>query len=258
VQQPPLVGGSGGKEATHAGPGNQNPGGFAPRVENAQPNLPGGFGPRVENAQPATGTRSKDIKGKGTGVYPTSPNVLGGLGIIGALGGFGVVGAAANAAASVFGGADKGMGGKKQPPTVGTGVSATGQSERGQIADAARYVGQAIFNYGQWPTDLTIGVAQELPWRYQGFNSAEEWLAYTGYKSDPSRPGVYNRYDPTTVTVTGDGGGYSDSAPSYDYGGGGGWGDYGDYGGYGGGRGYGSGGGSSASRLGLIQWRIGA
>lgn len=106
---------------------------------------------------------------------------------------------------------------------------------------------------------------------YKGFaavpyTSAEKKGAAPGSGSGKGRgnngiPGPLAGYGMDTppmsspAIVSGDGGGYADSSPSYDYGGYG-WGDYGGYGH--GGRSFGSSGGGRSSQLGLINWRISA
>ena len=49
------------------------------------------------------------------------------------------------------------------------------------IADSARLTGQAIFNYGQIPNVISTTVANQLPYTYYGYSSADQFLKDLGY-----------------------------------------------------------------------------
>ena len=212
----------------------------------------------------------RDVKGDVQATYAAAANNRNVYGYRPGTLGMGDIGYAVGSALGGFPGvANKNTKGKTPAPTNPGAPRETGTyggityDAQGQFADAARYTGQAIFNYGQRPDRITTRLASELPWRSAGFASPEDFLANIGYRPDPSNPGVWDKYDVGAPAVTsgyGDSGGGGDQ-PSYDYGGGG-WGDWGDSGYYRGGRGYGDGGsgggGGGGSRGGLIQWRIGA
>lgn len=80
----------------------------------------------------------------------------------------------------------------------------TPASDMAWIADAARYTGLAIYEYGktgnrnQLPNRINARVAAELPFRGAGFTSTEEFMMALGYRVDAD--GNWTRYDPQVVT----------------------------------------------------------
>lgn len=118
-----------------------------------------------------------------------------------------------------------------------------------ELADAARYTGQAIFNYGERPNVISTDVALQLPFKpasdmlkaqfqeafgVDGFDNAQDFLGALGYIYEGD--GKWRRLDP--VSVTGKAGSYTSS--------------YGRRGGGGSGGGYAR----SSSGNGMTNWRI--
>jgi len=79
------------------------------------------------------------------------------------------------------------------------------------VAWAARLTGEAIFQYGQIPNVISTTVANQLPYTYYGYSSADEFLTDLGYFEQA--PGQW---------IQGDGGGGWDAGTGDDGGGGGG------------------------------------
>ena len=123
--------------------------------------------------------------------------------------------------------------------------------DKGQLAEAARLTGEAMFTYGQLPSVISSDVANQLPYKptsdlfksvmqdafgVDGFETSDEFLTKLGYYE--YEKGKWEILDPITVTGYGDGV-YQSGGTSSSRGGG-----------YSPSRGYSTGGS-------LVNWRIG-
>jgi hypothetical protein len=129
---------------------------------------------------------------------------------------------------------------------------------RADLADAARWTGAAIFQYGERPDVISVDVALQLPFNpssnegkkvlqekygVDGFKDVQSFLGAIGYKQDPLNPNRWIAQDPSGASAGGPGSYYTPPT-SYGY--------------YFGGGGYGGGsGGYGSSSMGLTNWRIG-
>ena len=104
------------------------------------------------------------------------------------------------------------------------------------IADSARLTGQAIFNYGKIPNVISTAVANQLPYTYYGYSSADQFLKDLGYYEQS--PGQWIQGEAGAGTTTG-GGSSGTSSYRYATSGGGYTGRY------------------TGSYYGLMNWRIG-
>ena len=107
------------------------------------------------------------------------------------------------------------------------------------VASAARLTGEAIFQYGQIPNVISTTVANQLPYTYYGYSSADQFLEDLGYFEQAPGQWIQGEGGGTTTTTTGGGGGSATTSYRRAITGGGYTGRY------------------AGASTGLINWRIG-